>query len=235
MADATRDTPVETLQDVDRVPTTRRGPPGRPAAARRRANLLTFAIAVVAGMLISIFGVGTVRVSGTSMQPNLHDGDHALVLRFDAWLHRAGLGNYQPGDVVFFPDPSVPRTGLARLWLDRHLLIKRIAAGAGQRVSVRDGVLYVDGAPRPEPYLQGAYLGRSSTPATQLPQGEVYVLGDNRAPLASLDSRSFGPLDSRSLEGRAVAVFWPLFRRTPSGWRWNPHLLRGRSLVASAP
>ncbi len=175
-------------------------------------------------MLFSIFVIGTVRVGGASMQPTLHDGDRALVLRLDAWLHRAGVGRFQVGEIVFFPDPTVePRPW--RPWLDRHLLIKRIVAGAGDRVGLSNGTLMVNGAARPEPYLEGVFRGRSSLPELALRGGEVYVLGDNRAPLASRDSRSFGAIASSSLAGRALLVFWPLLRHTPDGWRWNPHVL----------
>lgn len=213
MTDGSTSAPPARSTDRDLVRTARRG------------RFVTFVIAVAAGMLISVFGFGTVRVSGRSMQPNLHDGDRALVLRFDAWLHRAGIGQYRPGDIVFFPDPTAPATGW-HIWLNRHLLIKRIAAGPNARVGLHDGVLYVNGARHDESYLAGAYLGDATSPDVVVPPGEVYVLGDNRAPLASLDSRSFGSVASPTLEGRAVLVFWPLFRHTDAGWRWNPHRLK---------
>lgn len=190
----------------------------RPPPARRLTLLLA---TVLAMLLLSVFVVGIVRVEGHSMEPTLHDGDRVLVFRTGAWLQRLHLGAYRPGDVVFFPDPTAPRAGG---WLlGRHLLIKRIVAGQGERVALLRGRVLVDGTILPEPYLAGAFRGAGSIPPMQVPPGDDYVLGDNRHPLASFDSRSFGPVAARSILGRAVVVVWPLLRRTSSGWRWNVH------------
>jgi signal peptidase I len=176
------------------------------------------------GLLFSVFVAGVVVVHGHSMEPTLHNDERVLVVRTGAWLERLGAHPFAPGDIVFFPDPTRARAGLGRL-LSQHLLIKRIVAGPGQHVGMRAGALYVDGRTRPEPYLVGAFRGLGSVPATQVPRGHVYVMGDNRRPTASFDSRSFGPVPSASIEGRAVLVVWPLFRRTASGWRWNVRAL----------
>ncbi|MEJ2287078.1 MAG: signal peptidase I [Deinococcales bacterium] len=181
---------------------------------------------VLVGLLVSLFLAGVVVVHGHSMEPTLHNGERVLVLRTGAWLHRLGLGSYTPGDIVFFPDPSRPETRLGRV-LGEHLLIKRIVAGSGATVAMRAGVLYVDGRARPERYLAGAFRGLASVPVTRVPAGRVYVMGDNRRPTASFDSRAFGPVRAGSIEGRAVLVVWPLIRRGPDGWRWNVRLLTG--------
>lgn len=176
--------------------------------------------AVTVGILVSTFGVGVVLVHGHSMAPTLHDGDRALVVRADAWLHRLGIGSVRPGQVVFFPDPTQHPRGLAR-WFGRTLLIKRIVAGPGTEVGVAEGRLVVDGAPRAEPYLGHAFRGRATIPPVAVPAAAVFVMGDNRLPLASFDSRSFGPVPERSLLGRAVWVVWPLIRVDGDGWHWN--------------
>lgn len=190
--------------------------------------------ATLAGLLIGIFGVAVARVSGHSMQPTLHDGDRVLVLRTGAWLHRLGLGAYRTGDIVTFPDPTRHVGGLQQL-LGGHLLIKRIVAGPGRRVALDDGRLVVDGRRLPEPYLAHAFRGSGSIPPLRVPAGHVYVMGDNRHPMASFDSRSFGPVRSHSIVGRAVMVVWPLVRRGPGGWHVNIHLLTGAGDVRVAP
>lgn len=198
-----------------------------PRGARRRwaAGWLAAGLAsVLAGLLLSLFVAGVVVVHGHSMEPTLHNGEHVLVLRSGAWLHRLGLGRFAPGDIVFFPDPSRPMSPAGR-WLDPHLLIKRIVADGSSTVGMRAGVVRVDGRPLRERYLAGDFRGLGSVPATRVPPGDVYVMGDNRRPTASFDSRSFGPVPAASIEGRAVMVVWPLLRRTPSGWRWNVRLL----------
>lgn len=192
---------------------TRKGP----ALLRWLALVL---VATLAATLVGVFAVGVVAVHGHSMEPTLHDGERALVLRGGAWLHRFGVGAFHPGDIVFFPDPEAPRRGVLGL-LDRHLLIKRIVAGPGDSVGLEDGRLVVDGRPRAETYLGDAFRGLATLPPARVPQGRVYVMGDNRHPFASLDSRSFGPIAASSIEGRAVLVVWPLLRRTATGWHWN--------------
>ncbi len=195
----------------------------RPAASRW---LTLWLASVLLGLLFSVFVAGVVVVHGHSMEPTLHNDERVLVVRTGAWLQRLGGQPFASGDIVFFPDPTRATTGLSGL-VSRHLLIKRIVAGPGQRVGMRAGVLYVDGRTRPEPYLVGAFHGLGSVRATRVPRGHVYVMGDNRRPTASFDSRSFGPVPSTSIEGRALLVVWPLFRRTASGWRWNVRALTG--------
>lgn len=197
----------------------------RAAAGRSARSWLALGIAaVLVGLLVSFFVAGVVVVHGHSMEPTLHNGERVLVLRTGAWLHRFGLGSYRPGDIVFFPDPSRKETGLDRI-LGKHLLIKRIVAGPGDTVAMRAGELLVDGRPRPERYLAGAFRGVGSVPRIRIPPGHVFVMGDNRRPTASFDSRSFGPVAAGSIEGRAVLVIWPLVRRGRHGWRWNVRLL----------
>ena len=158
------------------------------------------------------------------MVPTLHDGDRAWVPRYETWLVRWGLRAWRPGEVVYFRPPGVkPVT-----WLDRvqggPFLIKRVIAGPGATVEVRGGVVWVDGAPLTERYLDGSGSRASRAPVV-VPPGHVFVLGDNRAPLASRDSRAFGPVPVGNVAGRASLVIWPLFVRDDDGWRWNPHRL----------
>jgi len=198
------------------------------AAPSSAARWVTLGLAsVLVGLLFSLFIAGVVVVHGHSMEPTLHNDERVLVLRTGPWMQRLGWEAFAPGDIVFFPDPTRKAAGVARL-LSRHLLIKRIVAGPGQRVDMHAGVLYVDGEARREPYLAGAFRGLGNVPATRVPAGDVYVMGDNRRPTASFDSRSFGPVPAGSVEGRAVLVVWPLLRRTADGWRWNVRLLSAR-------
>jgi len=197
--------------------------PAAPRPQRRHARSLWIGLAsVLAALLLSVFVFGVVRVDGHSMEPTLHNGDRVLVLRTGAWLHRLGIGSYHAGDIVFFPDPTVRESALQRL-LGGHLLIKRIVAGPDRQVALDDGRVVVDGRVLPERYLAGAFRGADSIPPMRVPARHDYVMGDNRHPLASFDSRSFGPVPAGTIEGRAVLVVWPLFRRTLRGWRWNVH------------
>lgn len=196
-----------------------------PSTGPHVARWLTVCLAtVLAALLLSVFVLGVVRVEGHSMQPTLENGDRVLVLRTGAWLHKLGVGTFRAGDIVFFPDPTAPHTPAGWL-LGAHLLIKRVVAGPGSRVALADGHVVVDGRTLPEPYLAGAFHGAASIPPMHVPPGDDYVMGDNRHPLASFDSRSFGPVPGTSILGRAVLVVWPLVRRAAHGWHWNVHTL----------
>lgn len=192
----------------------------------RRTGPLAFlaraATVLALGVVVAVFGVTTVGIEGDSMAPTLHDGERALVPRYETWWHRLRGTPWAPGDVVYFRAPNAaPRTWVERL-TGGPLLIKRVAAIGGSTVALERGRLVVDGAVVPEPYLAGTRVPPTGAAAVVVPVDAVFVLGDNRAPLASRDSRAFGPVPAASIAGRAAWVVWPPLRRDGDGpWRWN--------------
>ena len=163
--------------------------------ARWALVALSLAAILTAGLCLRRWGVGLVRVSGTSMSETLRDGDLALVTRWD-YLRRAP----GRGDVVQCRFP-----GRA----DDY--IKRVVGLPGERVAFEGGALTVDGRPLSEPYV--------STPtedyARKLGDGEYLLLGDNR--VQSYDSRmdDMGTLGAGDFLGRVRFVLWPLSRLGP--------------------
>ena len=152
---------------------------------------------VLAVMLVFIFGVRLIGVDGHSMVPTLQDGDRLLVLNGPL------CGGYSPGDVVvlrkesFLPAP----------------IVKRVVATGGQVVDIdfASGSVFVDGTPLQE---EGYINERTYTPEgtefpLTVPEGSVFVLGDNRN--HSTDSRSdrLGTVDERYIIGRAVFLALP--------------------------
>ena len=194
------------------------GAGGAPTFRRRRhgrAILAEIALFVATAFLISRLVVTSVGIVGSSMEPALLSGDRALVPRFETWLHRLGNGSFGVGDIVFFPDPLATGNGT------RHHVIKRIVAVAGETVELNGGNLYIDGVRRDEPYLGTGSAAVPSSDTVVVPAGHVFVLGDNRAPLASQDSRRYGPVAIDSIVGRATLVVWPPLRRSDGSWRLN--------------
>jgi len=186
------------------------------ASVRRTVLILAL------GGLVAAFGVTTVGIDGASMVPTLHDGERAWVPRYETWLHRLGIGQWRVGDVVYFRPPgSAPRNWLERL-TGGPFLIKRVVAVGGQTIELRRGRMWLDGAILAEPYLDGTPVTVSSRAPERVPAGHVYVVGDNRSPLASRDSRAFGPVPLDQVAGRAAWVVWPWWRADAAGaWRWN--------------
>ena len=151
---------------------------------------------VLAVVLLFTFGVRLIGVDGRSMVPTLQDGDRLLV------LNSMFCGGYAPGDIVVLRKESFLPTPI----------VKRVIAVEGQVVDVDfgSGVVFVDGKPLQEEYIQERTFTAEGTafPLT-VPEGSVFVLGDNRN--HSTDSRDarLGTVDARYIIGRAVFLAFP--------------------------
>ena len=155
------------------------------------AVILLVAFVVVFGVLRP-FIVKSFWIPSESMVPTLEVGDRIFVNRF---IYRF----FEPerGDIVVFDS----------LETDDEL-IKRVVAVPGDRVRVSNGKLRVNGDFPDEPYAvpmlfpDGSLFG-----PTRVPEGEVFVMGDNRP--NSHDSRFFGPVPIENVQGEAFFRFWP--------------------------
>ena len=127
------------------------------------------------------------------MEPALRDGDLALVVKRRRAPARGRIVVVEAAD------------GAGG---DAAFRIKRVVGLPGERVETRDGLLFINGAHFPEPYLGGlpanAGLGRASW---TLGADEYFVMGDNRA--HSHDSRRYGPARARDVVGAVVARIRP--------------------------
>ena len=151
--------------------------------------LETIILAIILYFLIDTV-VGRVRVENISMQPTLHEGQFILVNKL---AYR--LGDYERGDVVVFHYPHNPEEDY----------IKRVIGLPGDSVRIENGKVYVNDQELEEPYI-------ASPPAYnnhwQVPEGQLFVLGDNRN--QSSDSHSWGFVPFNMVVGRALVVYWPL-------------------------
>lgn len=191
--------------------------------SERRSSWRSVLGVTLLALLFSYFGFTSVGITGDSMLPALHSGERALVPRWETWLHRSGSGAFGRGEIVFFVRPGAS-TLLCPIRCE--YLIKRIVAVAGETVELQQGQLFINGIAQMEPYLGSAWRGSASLPPQLVPEGTVFVLGDNRGPYGSFDSRSFGPVPVASLAGRTSVVLWPLLQRDDAGaWHWNPRTL----------
>ena len=141
--------------------------------------------------LLRVAGFQIFDVPSTGMQPTVLNADRILI---DLRQYRDAKP--KPHDIVIFH-----KEGL--------FFIKRVVAVGGDTIESKDGVLFVNGHQLEEPYVQ--HVGnpppelREFSP-TQIPQGGLFVVGDNRD--VSRDSRlpDFGPVREQSVVGKALYV-----------------------------
>lgn len=175
-------------------------------------------IAFAAALLIKTFLLQAFYIPSASMEPTLVAGDRVLVEKV-SYL----FGEPEHGDVVVFEreldmlapeqDDSFFRDigdGLRELFGfptgGRQDFIKRVIAVGGETVEVTGGELKVDGVVVDEPYLPDDFV-TADYPAYTVPEGEIFVMGDNRG--NSDDSRSFGGFPADDVIGRAFILIWP--------------------------
>ena len=171
------------------------------------------------------FVVEAFYIPSESMVPTLRVGDRVLVNKF---IYR--FSEPERGDIIVFqsveggplPPPQNPVAqaieyikvlfGLEKPSREapREDLIKRVVGVAGDRIAVRGGTLYVNGEPQDEPYVNKKFPDRSTSAPVTVPEGHVFAMGDNRA--NSRDSRFFGPVPMKNIEGEAFVRFWPIDR-----------------------
>ena len=200
------------IQDAEAAPKKERNPVLSFLTELPGLILMAFALALlIKSTLIQAFWIPT-----GSMEPTLVPGDRVIVAKVPYYF-----GDPKRGDIIVFeePDPSKePERGIVggfTHWLGQGLgftppdnpdYIKRVIGEPGDVVEGRRGHVFVNGVRIAEPYLR---QDTEPFPETKVPEGELFVMGDNRG--NSLDSRfglGFVPVDR--VVGRAVVVIWPI-------------------------
>jgi signal peptidase I len=168
----------------------------RRTAGRLLTGIALVLVLVVAAVVSGVLPVRVLRVESDSMSPTLDAGDLVLVAR--------GPGDLRRGDVVVVRHPG---TG--------EELVKRAVALGGDTVRLDDGVLVVDGSAVCEPAIDPDRIDGVFSGTTTVPDGAVFVLGDDRRD--SIDSRDFGPVDLDDVLGHVLARAWPSPGPLPAG------------------
>ena len=159
--------------------------------------LRTLVCVVLATVLVFTLVVRIVRVDGQSMRETLQNGDILLT------VNRHLAGELKAGDIVVIKK---------EYFEDGKPIVKRIIATEGQTVDIDfdAGVVYVDGQALEEDYIrEPTYLDEGLEFPITVPEGCLFLLGDNRN--NSMDSRypDLGPVDVRCVIGKAVVLVFP--------------------------
>ena len=152
---------------------------------------------VLVVVAIFTFGIRMLGVDGHSMLNTLQHGDRLMVVN-PIFYH-----DYKYGDIVI-----LRKTGV----FDNEPIVKRVIATGGQTVDIDfgEGVVYVDGEALEEDYIrEPTYTAEGTEFPLTVPEGSIFVMGDNRN--GSSDSRDYrlGTVDTRYVIGKAAFLIFP--------------------------
>ncbi|MFT5170223.1 MAG: signal peptidase I [Lysobacterales bacterium] len=170
-------------------------------------------IAFVLAMFIRTFFIQAFKIPSGSMIPTLMVKDRLMVnkLRYGAKVPFAskarvpGFSEAQRGDIIVFIYPNDPKRDF----------IKRLIAFGGETVEIKNGDVYINGIPEDDPRIKNIYYYNKGTHGgfhqkIVVPEGKVFVLGDNSA--SSSDSRFWGFVPEENIVGKAEFIYWPFTR-----------------------
>jgi signal peptidase I len=207
--------------------------PGR-GKGKIREYAEAFGVALVIALVVRTLLLQAFKIPSSSMENTLLVGDHIFVNKFVYGYHVPytkgrilRFSTPKRGDIIVFVFPEDP---------DKDF-IKRVIGVPGDTVEIRQKTVFVNGRPIDEPYVRFAdgrnpdgYLrSRDNMAPVRVPEGKLFMLGDNRD--RSYDSRFWGFVDMDAVIGKALFIYfsidwsrgiaWPEVWRIPDLVRWN--------------
>jgi signal peptidase I len=163
-------------------------------------------VALVIAITVRTLILQQFYISGPSMEATMFQDDRVLVNKLSYRLH-----DIHRGDVVVFDRVTVDGQ-----IVQHDDLIKRVIALGGETIAIKNCMVFIDGKPLVEPYLNDFDIAQSVVEDRcrvsmmddmLIPEGQLFVMGDNRP--QSFDSRMFGPIEQDLVVGRAFVIIWP--------------------------
>ena len=182
-------------------------PSANPGLQLVREWATVLVVALVIAITVRSFILQQFYISGPSMEATMFQDNRVLVNKLSYRLH-----DIHRGDVVVFDRVTVDGQVV-----QHDDLIKRVIALGGEKISIKDCKVFIDGKLLPEPYLNDYDLAqtvvedRCRVPMMDemiIPDDQLFVMGDNRP--QSFDSRMFGTIEQNLVVGRAFVIIWPL-------------------------
>lgn len=156
---------------------------------------LKFGILLIIIFTIVTNSFGITRVYGHSMDPTLKDHSLVAVNKLSTYYRSPKYG-----EVVIVRQPG-----------KGYNIIKRVIGIPGDTVAIQNGTVYLNGVPLPEIYTLGEPWDMAELEVTQ---GHIFIMGDNRTPGESLDSRDpdVGLISIKSIKGYVMISIFPMYR-----------------------
>lgn len=160
-----------------------------------RSTFLSLVVVAAVAVLVAVLLLPILRIYGKSMNGTLDSGDIVVSIK---------SSDLKTGDVVAF-------------YYNNNILVKRVIANPGDWVDIdKDGNVFVNNVKLDEPYLDEKAYGETNIELPyQVPEGKIFVMGDNR--LVSIDSRNtaIGCISEEQIVGKIVYRVWPLSQIGP--------------------
>ena len=157
-------------------------------------NILSYVLVIIIALIIKFFIFSPIKVNGTSMEPNLKDGDIMILNEIGYLLN--GVNRF---DIVVVNS-------------DGEKIIKRVIGLPGEKVEYRDNKLYINDEEVVETFQHGDTddFELSSLNLDTIPNDHYFVVGDNRG--NSKDSRIIGVIHKSKIAGKTNLIIFPFSR-----------------------
>lgn len=172
-------------------------------------------LAPIIAILLTAFVFQSYQVDGPSMQNTLHNNDRLIVWKLPRTWSRITGHQYVPsrGDVVILTESGLSNYGDTQ---DTKQLVKRVIGLPGDHIVIRNGTITIYNKEHPNgfnpdttlPYGKGGAIPPTNNNLdVTLSANQLFVCGDNRGD--SLDSRTFGPVQTNQIIGKLVMRIYP--------------------------
>lgn len=184
-------------------------------SSRAFLSIVLFIVGIIiAATLINQFVFQSYYVDGTSMTPTLQNNDRLIIDKVERTTAQIEGRHYIPkrGQIVVLDSSLVDQYG------HNEQLIKRVIGLPGENLVIgSSGNVIIKNKDHPDGFNVNDSLGLKLDPTYTdspinivIPANQVFVMGDNRGPGGSFDSRAFGPIDADKIQGRLLARIFPL-------------------------